>query len=195
MRNTYNLKDGRVIQLIQDEDAMNPRTEWDNLGTMVCFHKRYTLGDEKHGYNDDDYSGWDELKAAIIRAENVAVILPIYMYDHSGITIRTTPFSCRWDSGQIGFIFISKAKVRKEYSKKRISKQLRDKITTYLIGEVETYDQYLTGDTYGFKTYANAEAFEAEQEEDSCWGFFGHNILENGILDHVGAKAEDLIDA
>ena len=38
----------------------NPR-DWDNLGTMVCFHKRCCLGD-KHDYNSDNYSSWDEME-------------------------------------------------------------------------------------------------------------------------------------
>ena len=84
----------------------NPR-EWDNLTKMVCFHRKYNLGD-KHTYNHNDYNGWDEMKKEIIKKENVGVILPLYLYDHSGITISTTPFHCGWDSGQIGFIYITR---------------------------------------------------------------------------------------
>jgi len=29
---------------------------------------------------------------------------PVYAYIHGGITVSTTPFSCRWDSGVLGFI-------------------------------------------------------------------------------------------
>lgn len=34
-----------TVKLILDRDAESPR-DWDNLGTMVCAHRRYTLGDE-----------------------------------------------------------------------------------------------------------------------------------------------------
>jgi len=30
-------------------------------------------------------------------------------------------------------------------------------------------------------------------EEDSCWGFYGDNILENGITDEVGYGLSDAI--
>ena len=103
------------IEIIHDEHPSNPRVEWDNLGTMVCFHGRYTLGDIGHGYRSSDFNSWDELKQLIIKQVKPAVILPIYMYDHSGITISTQPFGCRFDSGQIGFIYIGKLKVMKEY--------------------------------------------------------------------------------
>ena len=40
--------------------------------------------------------------------------MPCYIYDHSGITISTGSFGCRWDNGQFGYIMITKEKARKE---------------------------------------------------------------------------------
>ena len=77
---------GHTIRIVQDEDPGNPRTDWDNMGTMVCFHGRYDLGD-KHEYNADHYSGWEELKADIEKEEDTAVILPLFLMDHSGISM------------------------------------------------------------------------------------------------------------
>lgn len=37
---------GLVIKIERDEDPENPR-EWDNLGTMVCWHPKRILGDEQ----------------------------------------------------------------------------------------------------------------------------------------------------
>jgi hypothetical protein len=37
-----------TLFVVLDDEPINPREEWDNFGTMVCFHKRYTLGDEHH---------------------------------------------------------------------------------------------------------------------------------------------------
>ena len=167
------------ISIEQDPDPQNPRTEWDNLGTMVCFHKRYDLGDE-HDYKEDDYYGWDELEEAITKEEDPAVILPIYMLDHSGITVSTQPFSCPWDSGQVGFIFISKEKVLKEYSLggDTIPDETLETVEKCLRGEVETYDQYLTGDVWGY-------IIEDEDGEhvDSCWGFYGREYCEKEAQD------------
>jgi len=161
------------IRIEQDTDPLNPRTEWDNIGTMVCFHQRYTLGDEDHDYDAADYDGWDEIKEAIRKEEDVAVILPLYLYDHSGITINTRPFSCPWDSGQVGFIFVSKKKLRYEFSRKRISASLEARAKEILEGEVQTYDQYLTGDVWGYVIEDdNGEPLE------SCWGFFGREYCE-----------------
>lgn len=88
--------------------------------------------------------------------------LPVYMYDHSGQTISTSPFSCRWDSGQIGWIVYARDRVRKDYGWSRITAKREDFICKYLIGVVEHHDHILQGNVYGF-TYGG----------DSCWGFVG----------------------
>ena len=94
---------------------------------MICFHKRYNLGD-KHDFDRSDYESWDELKQAIIKETDAAIILPLYLYDHSGITMNTTGFYCPWDSGIVGYITISKAKIRSEYGLKKVSKKMLSKV-------------------------------------------------------------------
>ena len=74
------------------------------------------------------FQSWNELENHLIK-KNAFIVLPIYMYDHSGITISVNPFSCPWDSGQIGFIYISKEKARKEYSKKRLTAKFKKQIS------------------------------------------------------------------
>ena len=158
---------GFYIQVYQDEDAENPR-EWDNLGTMVCFHKRYSLGDTFPGYCSEDFSGWDELEG-MLRKDGACVILPLYMYDHSGITIRTSGFSqidsAGWDWGRIGFIFVTAKDIKKEYG--YLNKDNIDKATKVLQAEVEVYNQYVSGDVWGYTVVKDNEGI------DSCWGYFG----------------------
>jgi len=121
------LADNRIFRMFQDEHPESPR-KWDNLGTMACFHRRYTLGDEDIPFSSDDFNGWDEMEAYIYKELKALIVLPLYLYDHSGITINTTGFSCRWDSGQVGFIYITKDKIMKEYNVKRIRRDLKEKV-------------------------------------------------------------------
>jgi hypothetical protein len=163
-----------LIEIIQDDYTDGPR-EWDNLGKMICFHSRYNLGD-KHDYQFYDYNSYDEQRKDIEKTENTCVILPLYLYDHSGITISTSPFGCNWDSGQVGWIIVSKENVRKEFGVKRITKEIIEKVTNILEGEVKTYDQYLTGDVYGYRVSKVTECelgHEHKEEVDSCWGYYG----------------------
>ena len=234
-----------VLTIEQDPDTESPR-EWDNLGTMVCWHNRYDLGD-KHNYasvedwledmlreslteqqieyvfvenygdennieirqesdelwyvfnKDGDkivYTGGyytkeeaetdflqfkdDFLEHEVFEmlSENIEeslellsehyVILPLYLYDHSGITMNTTGFSCGWDSEQVGYIYASKEKLMKETG------------FTVLESEVETYDMYLRGEVYGYiiERVDQCECCGSVEYDhvDSCWGFYGEDF-------------------
>lgn len=182
-----NLPDGRVFLVAHDDNSDDPRN-WDNLGCMVCLHRRYRLGD-KHDYKYSDFGGWDELRARIESDNDVAVILPLYLYDHSGLTMQTTPFSCRWDSGQIGWIFCTREQVDKEFGGDN------EQARACLRVEVETYDQFLTGDVYAafILTPPCAHCGANGQVEDSCGGFFGADFVNNGILDFVPNEFRDFV--
>ena len=181
-----------LIEVEQDNDPSNPRED-DNLGTMVCFHKGYNLGD-KHNYKSSDYDSFGELEKDIIKNENVGVILPLYLYDHSGITMNTTGFSCRWDSGQVGFIFISKEKMLKEYGGKIVTKKLKERVEKYLVDEVKTFDDYLRGDVYGYKIFEVSlcdKGCEHNDEIDSCWGYYGEDSCmeeAEGVVNYLLKK-------
>lgn len=110
---------------------------------MVCFHNRYTLGD-KHNYKQGDYRSWKELKQAIESSERVAMIEPLYLFDHSGIKISATPFSCAWDSGQIGYVYMTQeTKEKNELS----DEGMRDQLTH----EIEAYNGFLSGEVYSYQ--------------------------------------------
>ncbi len=197
MSETVNYK-GFEIKISQDELPMNPRTEWDNGTVMICFHGGYDLGD-KHDFKQENYSSWDELKEAIIKKHKPLAILPLYLYDHSGITMNTTGFSCRWDSGQVGFIFVNEKKCKEMGWTKKWAKDLsngldekykgktREEILTdFMVSDVETYDQYLTGDVYRFDIDGI--------DDGSCGGFFGSDHEESGLLDYARESVDTEID-
>jgi len=178
---------GYTINIEVDEDPQNPRED-DNLTVMACFHKRYQLGD-KHNFKANDYGSTDELLAAIIKAEDPAVILPLYLYEHSGITMKTTPFDCRWDSGQVGFIWITKKAALDNWSWKRLNKARLQQIKDYILADVKVYDDFISGAVYGY-TIKNPDG---EEIEASCWGFYGFDSIKEDGHAIVEAKAE--IDA
>jgi hypothetical protein len=150
---------------------------------MICFHKRYDLGD-KHNYSVDDYNSWEEMEKAILKEEGKGtIILPLYLYDHSGVSISTGSFSCRWDSGQVGFIIADKKKILQEFGGKILTKKTKEKVVSILESEVSTYSQYLEGEVYGFII----EDEEGEQL-DSCFGFYGNDFAINGMLDYIDAS-------
>lgn len=166
---------GATIKIFHDPDAESPR-DWDNLGTMVCGHSRYKLGDDNSfgsardflidllELNHDNTFGTDILE---MRARSKAVILPLYLYDHSGLAMNTTGFHCPWDSGQVGYIYVTLEDVRTEYQCRRVSAKRRAQIEDYLRQEVATYADYLAGNVHGYVVERDGEEIE------SCWGFIG----------------------
>jgi len=169
------------FEIEQDEYPESPR-EWGNLGTFIMQHGNYEFGDRIFEINGNGISFEDDFKYHLHTVYDCSlddvIYLPVYMYNHSGITISTTPFSCKWDSGQIGYIYAVKDDIRKEYNVKRISPKLREQTLSILRAEIQTLDQYLIGDIYGF----NIEYDDGSN--NSCWGFYGNNPKTNDMYDH-----------
>ena len=155
-----------VIDISRDDYPEDPRA-WPNLGTMVCWHRRYTLGD-KHSFADPS-----AFRAEITGVN--AVILPLFLYDHSGITMNTTGFSCPWDSGQVGFIYVTKDRACAEFGAERLTQKIRDKVVEILRAEVAAYDAFLTGDVFGFELYRRGGRGKRGVFLDSCWGIYGRD--------------------
>lgn len=162
--------DNFILEVFYDDDADCPRS-WDNLGKMICFHRRYKLGDN-HNFSADDFNSWEELENILRTEENAHTILPLSLYDHSGISMSVGSPTCPWDSGRVGFIYITKDKVKSEGIDE-------SKVEEYLIGEVETYNQYLTGDVYRYEISRVSvcdHGCEHTELVDSCGGFFGEDF-------------------
>lgn len=155
-------------KIYQDESPESPR-EWGNLGTMISWHRRYT-------FDTDGNKEYPDSNDFLAKADAEGyLMLPLYLYDHSGLRMRTGSFHgllpqghAEFDSGQVGWIYVTREAVKKEYGVKRITKKVREQALRVLQAEVETYDQYLCGDIYGYQI----EDSEGEHE-DSCWGFYG----------------------
>ena len=115
--------------------------------------------------------------------EKQYIYLPLYLYDHSGISINTSGFSCGWDSGQVGWIYVSKTEVKKEYKWKNLTKKRIEQIEGILKSEVETYDQYLKGEVY----YITIENKEGEVI-DSRGGYYGYDYALEELNSMLNAE-------
>ncbi len=169
-------KRNQKLEIFQDEDPMSPRTNIDNLGTIITKeNNRYTLGDIQVQDIDKE-----------LKEHDIGLILPVYMLDHSVLLLSTRDFNDKWDSGQCGFIFVTKEKIKKEYSAKRLGKKILEKVKSVLESEIKIYSSYVNGDVYGYKIteQKNNETIDI----DSCWGFYDDF---DQIFDHIGDKKEE----
>ncbi len=205
---------GFKINIYADDSPESPR-EWSNIGVMVCNHSSYNLGDKQYknsqadnwkenfaeyvmetyspismvhydtyGYLDDKGVG------AVWRWINKnMVVLPLSLYDHSGISMSAGsqyPYNCRWDSSNVGFIYCTKELALAEYGGKIFTKATKQKVETYLIGEVETYNKYLTGAITGYMIEDSTG-----DESGGCWGFYS----EEDLLDNAQSAVDALVQA
>lgn len=197
----------RTLRIFQDTDPESPR-EWSNLSTMVCIHRRYNLGDHKATADEQEIirqaGSWEKAEKRLLayyRANRnpIVKILPLFLYDHSGITMSTGSFNDRWDSGQVGFIFATRSQVKGCFivGDEELPADIDERVERCLKGEVETYDQYLRGDVYGYEVtetkHCDACGHDDEDVVDSCWGFYGHNWKENGIFESAGWESKKLV--
>lgn len=200
----------KKIIIKPDSNPESPR-EWDNMTEMICFHRKYSLGDNNPCFQERDFSSFQELHDEIHRQCNVAAILPMYLYDHSGLSISTKQFDCRWDSGQVGFIFITKETMIENFGGKNLTVKMQQKAVEICESDVKTYDQYLSNEVYRFEIIEsremvsmskqdweagncdNVEHFVEDFEIDSCGGFYGNNWFENGMSDHIPEELHELL--
>lgn len=174
-----------TIRICHDDDPTSPRDN-DNFGHMVCWHRRYKLGDEQP---KEDPQDWHAAQP------KGSIILPIIMYEHSGIALSTSrggQFSDPWDSGQVGYIIATPEQIRANFLVKRITKRTREKAIEVLRSEVDEYSKYLGGETYGYII----EDPEGDQL-DSCWGFIGGDYVRQEAraqVDYYASKRERKAD-
>lgn len=189
--------EGFTIKIIQDDDPQSPVGDWDMVGIQVYWHKRYSLGHEQPKCTPEEwlakkvgeyldvnnwdvyskkYEDWEENKSQDIsylwkEFEKKNLVIPVYAYEHGGITIKANSKGVGWDSfdsGQLGFVYASHEKILKEFGNKKLTKKVLEKAEQCLIQEVNSYDDYLTGNVWGYEiTDENGELL------DSCWGFVG----------------------
>lgn len=141
---------GYNIHINPEEDIAeyNPRDFDGNVGKMYCGHRRCNLGD--HQLNEGN------AQELLEKIEEHDVVVPLYLYEHGGMTMNTTGFSCPWDSGQVGVIV---ANFSQEFPDE-------ESLTRALEQEIEVYDRWLRGEYYSYTVY------DAQMNVvDSCSGF------------------------
>lgn len=159
---------------------------------LVCFHRRYRIG-EKHNWELSELQYW------LREHRDEVVVKPVYLMDHGIQSISTGPFGDLWDSGQIGYCYVMRDEIDPEHT----NENWRAAASELVESEVELYNQYLQGDVYYYtleeQTYIYdeikcpccGEPIKINERDDweeieSCGGFYGDDLQENGIFDSIG---------
>lgn len=138
-----------------------------------------------------DYGAMDRAidNALLEEIQKQYIIMPLYLLDHSGLSMQTTSFHDSWDSGEVGWIYVSQADVLKEFGAAEMNDATRQRTEDLMRSEVAVYDCYLRGECYGFELYKNGEL------SDSCWGFLGPlKEAKAAMADYLPEECKTMID-
>ena len=188
--NKVNYK-GFEIEIFYDDTPENPRSDWDHDSEFYMNPNPRRINPENKDL-DDLMERYDccSIKELCDKIDKDYIWTKVYIYEHSGISLSTTPFNDPWDSALFGILVVEKDKVRKQRNVKRISKKIKEEEEGYLVAQVETFGAYLNGDVYGFHIFKDGELI------DACSGYYGKVGLEDmkeeyeGVIDAYIAAEE-----
>jgi hypothetical protein len=185
------------IHIEEYAEDCDPR-QWENLGTMVCWHPDYYRGDYqitdgngrgavKKAFHRNDFESMYQLRRYLGIAHGAVCILPLTVYEHSGITMfvggkHDYPFdSAGWDTTVVGFIYATRADMERCGTPE-------DKVEGALKQEVETYDSWLRGEVYGWAVYdTDGEIL------DGCGGYVGDlDYVQREVKESAECLAKDI---
>lgn len=130
------------------------------------------------GFIAEEFSMIERIE--LIKATGEVVMLPISMYEHSGITLwlgsKWSHSDARWDCSSIGFAYIEKSTAKEEGMLdpgEKCNHDWKEWAYAMMKGEMETYDQFVRGEVYGYMI----DDENGEEASDNllcgCWGFYG----------------------
>ena len=176
---------GVRLTIGHDSFAESPR-EWDNSWSLSCSHRMYDLGDEDCRLNVRDYDSWEEYGKALREEYDIVEMVPLYMTDHSYLALSIVDPNDRWDSGQIGFAFLT-AENQKDHAGAYGITDLHEASLEVLKQELKVYEGYLNGETYSIRV----ENVNTGEMIDSIGGFYGTDFSANGLDDNI---PEEFVD-
>lgn len=143
---------GYTIEIYQDSDSISPNENADRHAFLVYGHRSFMVDGPDGEKAKDIHKSLDEWR------ENFHVY-PVYAYIHSGVHLQLGSDEGlpdrQWDVSMCGYVLITK-------DEKEIPNPEK-----YAQGMIDEWNQYLSGDVWGYKIKAG------DEDIDSCWGFYG----------------------
>ncbi|MFO0419317.1 MAG: hypothetical protein ACK53T_07915 [Planctomycetota bacterium] len=129
---------------------------------LVYDHRQFTV--KRKGFAPEDIAEWYGTSFRTLDYEGYYVF-PVAAYIHSDIVLNLTDSLQRqgWDTSVTGFILVHKDSVfitekDKSKTKEQIAKE-------YAEGLIETWNQYLSGDVWGFKVFKKVKYYNISEDK------------------------------
>ena len=173
-------------ELVYDPDATNPREWEDNLGSiLISPNKSHWIAsaspdsvvDTSISFGKNPFEHWENLRREQLNLKkSEAIAYPITKYEHGEISLQLG-YKQGWDYGVVGFVYVTKETLRKEYGVTRITKSIIERAKNCLQDELDTLTRWLNGECYGWqiKEYALDDGgldWEEVATLVTCWEYF-----------------------
>lgn len=186
---------GFNINIEYESYTENPRKYCEHFTKFIFFHKRYNLQND-FNIKSNNFNSWEEIKKHLIKEYKAKITIPVYMYEHGSISLRTYIHGqhANFDCGMVGFVIATKEDIIKEYNIKRINKNLIEKISKLIEEEVEEYGSYLNGDIYCYNiTDKQGNKFDTENYSNNQWYNMAEMIEEaKAEIDYILKNKKEL---
>jgi len=187
---------GKIVKITIDEYPSDPFNDWDKFSHLVAWHSRYEFGnktDIEQWKHQEDFEQW------VKEQHGKILIMPLYLYNHSGISLSveyTYPYNDRWGAGQIGYAYATYQEIRENYLIKRITKKTIKKAIELIKAEIEAYNQYLSGNVYQAEIYTVEKCDKGHTHidiEDSISSIYGDlEDIKKTLPDYFGNEVKNL---
>lgn len=139
-----------TIDFIQDDYPVDPR---ENADTVICSANRKEFGDINLGICPKRSTPHLEVFKRHLKQSNLCIQDVVYslvfLNEYNGYELSTKPFLNSWDSGQLGYIYITRQDARKRLNVSRLTKRNTFYIVdTYFRRELDVFTDYLNGEVY-----------------------------------------------
>lgn len=212
----YINNDGETLLLVSDDDPMNPMEDWDTLVNYYTWESRYIpmqegaknfssmaewydsiMGEgafnrqmKKSKENERSSIGFVYDLCANLDKKGIYA-LPILKYEHGLVNYYIGDSIDRWDGSIVGFAWKEKQNLCEEYSSKKLTPKIKEKINSIIEGELKAYTNFANGEAYGFELYSREDG---DDPIDSCYGFIGYDSTDEllkDVMDNIPGQHKD----
>ena len=163
-------KNGYTIEVTFDEYAQSPDEYFgDDELFIVAFHRSFTV--TRKGFSKEEIEEQMAEVGVLWKNDKDSdyEFTPLYGYVHSGVSVSLTPFGCRWDAGQIGWVVRKKGSLVSETAFKAL---------------VRSWDMYCQSEVY-VCTIKDRRGDTIE----SCGNLYGDEAVEAFVEDSLPSKS------
>ncbi len=185
----YKLTEDRILRVYQDIHPESPN-DWKNTDCFLVYdHRQFTV--KREGFDPKDIAEWYNASFRTLEYDGYYVF-PVAAYIHSGVILNLTNSLKRqgWDTSVSGFVLVHKESITVDKTKHKTKEDAARSYAEDLIG---TWNQYLSGEIYGFRVFKQVKYYKISEEK------LNNLNIVNYIIDYISIEefkevVEELIE-